>query len=224
VAVSAAQAKKAYKGLAMEGLIARWYTRNTGRSIDQFKKEAQDIARRLPAGGDVLEVAPGPGFLAIELARLGPYRIVGLDVSKSFVRIATENAARAGVDVRFLEGNASAMPFAAGSFDFVYCRAAFKNFSEPVAALNEMYRVLRVGGAAVIHDLRRDASPQEIKASVGEMGLGWFNALLTRWIFKHMLLKRAYAAEDFRHMAGETPFPACEIACDKISVVVTLGK
>jgi 2-polyprenyl-3-methyl-5-hydroxy-6-metoxy-1,4-benzoquinol methylase len=41
----------------------------------------------------VLEVAPGPGFLAIELAKLGPYRIVGLDISETFVRIAADEAA-----------------------------------------------------------------------------------------------------------------------------------
>ena len=76
----------------------------------------------------------GPGFLAIELARLGSYRITGLDISKSFVRIATENAIKAGVEVTFREGNASSMPFESDSFDFVYCRAAFKNFSEPVQA------------------------------------------------------------------------------------------
>src|SRR5262249_58081895 len=122
-----------------------------------FRKEAQEIARRLPDGGDVLEVAPGPGFLAIELAKLGPYRVVGLDISRSFVRIATDNAARAGVPVTFREGNASAMPLASDSFDLVYCRAAFKNFSEPVAALAEMQRVLRPGGTAVINALRGDA-------------------------------------------------------------------
>ena len=38
-----------------------------------------------------------------------------------------------------------------------------------------MYRVLKPGGEAVIHDLRRDASPEAIKAAVKEMGLGWFN-------------------------------------------------
>jgi ubiquinone/menaquinone biosynthesis C-methylase UbiE len=221
--VSTAQPKKAYKGWAMEGLIARWYSRNTGKSIEPFKKEAQEIAYQLPNGSAVLEVAPGPGFLAIELAKLGSYRIVGLDISKSFVRIATENATKAGVEVTFREGNASAMPFESDSFDFVYCRAAFKNFSEPVQAIHEMYRVLKPGGKAVIHDLRRDASPDAIQAAVKEMGLGWLNALLTRRIL-HWLRKRAYSQDDFRQMVGETPFRTSEINCDLIGVIVTLRK
>jgi ubiquinone/menaquinone biosynthesis C-methylase UbiE len=221
--MSTAQQKKAYRGLAMEGLIARWYARNTGRNLEEFRKAAQEIARRVPGGSDVLEVAPGPGFLAIELARLGPFRIVGLDISKSFVRIATENAARAGVSVTFLQGNASSMPFEPDSFDFVYCRAAFKNFSEPVEAIREMYRVLRPGGEAMIHDLRQDASSEEIRAAVREMGLGWFNALMTRWIL-HWLRKRAYSQDDFRRMAGQTPFGTCEINCDGIGLQVSLRK
>jgi ubiquinone/menaquinone biosynthesis C-methylase UbiE len=207
----------------MEGLVARWYARNTGRRMEPFRKEAQAVARQLPGGGAVLEVAPGPGFLVIELARLGPYRIVGLDISRSFVRIATENAARAGVEVTFREGNASSMPFEADSFDFVYCRAAFKNFSEPIQALQEMYRVLRPGGKAVIHDLRRDASAEEIRAAVQEMGLGWLDSLLTRRILR-WLRKRAYTQDDFRQMVGETPFRTNEITCDGIGLEVSLGK
>ena len=115
--MSITQQKKAYKRLAMEGLVARWYSSNTGKNIEEFKKAAQDTAHRVPSGNDVLEVAPGPGFLAIELAKLGSYRIVGLDISKSFVRIATENATNAGVEVTFREGNASSMPFESNSFD-----------------------------------------------------------------------------------------------------------
>ncbi len=213
--------QKAYKGWAMEGLIARWYARNTGKSSEQFRKEAQAIAQQLPSGSAVLEVAPGPGFLAIELAKLGSYRIIGLDISKSFVRIATENAARAGVEVTFREGNASSMPFESNSFDFVYCRAAFKNFSEPVQAIKEMYRVLKPGGQAVIHDLRRNATPEAIKAAVKEMGLGWFDSLLTRWILR-WLRKRAYSQEEFRQMAGETPFRTVEIKGDLIGAEIIL--
>jgi ubiquinone/menaquinone biosynthesis C-methylase UbiE len=221
--MSTAQQQKPYKGLAMEGLIARWYTRNTGKSIEPFRKAAQDIACQLPAGSAVLEVAPGPGFLAIELAKLGSFHIVGLDISKSFVRIATENASKAGVEVTFREGNASSMPFESDSFDFIYCRAAFKNFSAPVQALHEMYRVLKRGGKVVIHDLRRDASPENIDTAVEEMGQGWLNSLLTRRILR-WLRKRAYSQDDFRQLVGQTPFGACEIRCDGIGMEVSLRK
>src|SRR5919197_2162721 len=91
--------RKPYKGLAMEGPIARWYAKNTGRDTRGYRKTAGALAERLAPGSAVLEVAPGPGYLAIELARLGAYQITGLDISHSFVRIATENARRAGVAI-----------------------------------------------------------------------------------------------------------------------------
>jgi ubiquinone/menaquinone biosynthesis C-methylase UbiE len=219
-----AKPKKPYKGISMEGFLARWYARITGKDLTEFRKLAENLARKLPEGADVLEVAPGPGYLAVELARLGPYRVVGLDISNSFVQMAAENAAKAGVQVKFRHGNASAMPFEPDSFDLVVCRAAFKNFSEPVEALNEMYRVLKPGGRAVVIDLRRDASLEAINAHVKGMGLGWFNSLLTKWAFKHMLLKRAYSEEEFRQMAAQTPFKGCDIRRDLIGLEVSLAK
>ena len=141
--------RKGYKGLGMEGAVARWYARTTGNSIEQFRKEARTLAGQLSEGGSILEVAPGPGFLAIELAKLGDYQVVGLDISKTFVELATENARKAGVQVAFQLGNAAAMPFDSDSFDLIVCRAAFKNFSEPVRALTEMYRVLKPGRKGV---------------------------------------------------------------------------
>lgn len=216
--------KKPYIGLSMEGMIARWYAKNTGRDLGEFRKLAEVVASQVSAGASILEVAPGPGYLAIELAKLGAYRIVGLDISKSFVSMAAENARKAGVAVTFLHGNASAMPLDAATFDFIVCRAAFKNFSEPVEALNEMYRVLRVGGKALIIDLRRDASPEAVRSCVKEMRLGFFNALLTRFTFKHMLLKRAYSQEQFREMATRTPFTTCTIELDPLGLQVSLVK
>jgi ubiquinone/menaquinone biosynthesis C-methylase UbiE len=222
--VTTVQQQKAYKGWAMEGLIARWYAQNTGKMIDQYQKAAHDVAARLTSGSRVLEVAPGPGYFAIELARLGSYHIVGLDISHSFVRIATENAKATGALVEFRQGNASSMPFEPNSFDFIYCRAAFKNFAEPIEAINEMYRVLSPGGTAVISDLRKDASPGEINAAVRAMKLGWINALLTRRIFKHVLLKRAHLPDDFRRMASQTPFGLCAVKPESIGMEVLFRK
>jgi ubiquinone/menaquinone biosynthesis C-methylase UbiE len=147
-----------------------------------------------------------------------------LDISETFVRIAADNARRAGVDVEFRQGNASSMPFDSGSFDFIYCRAAFKNFAEPVRAINEMHRVLKPHGKAVIFDLRKDAPASEIDAAVEEMGLGRINSVLTKWIFKHMLLKRAYLQEEFGRMVSQTPFAACETKVISIGLEVSLHK
>ena len=175
-------------------------------------------------GSRILEVAPGPGFLAIELARLGRYQVVGLDISKTFVELATENARKAGVDVAFHRGNAASMPFEPDSFDLIVCRAAFKNFSEPVRALAEMHRVLKPGGKAFIFDLRPDASPADIAAAVDGMKLGWLNALITRLTFKHMLLKRAHSKESFRQMVAQTPFKTCTFREDSIGHEIALTK
>src|SRR5215471_5223804 len=157
--------QKGYKGLAMEGIVARWYARirRSGRQIEDWRKQAAQLTGGLPDGADVLEVAPGPGYFAIEMARLNRFHVTGLDISHTFVEIARENARQAGVSVNFQQGNASDMPFAEGSFDFIVCQAAFKNFSQPVQAINEMYRVLRVGGIAIIQDMWKDASDATIR-------------------------------------------------------------
>jgi ubiquinone/menaquinone biosynthesis C-methylase UbiE len=119
---------------------------NTGKSLDEVAKLARRIANQLPSGSNVLEVAPGPGYYCIELAKLGDYSITGLDISHTFVDIASKKAVEAQVRVDFRQGNASSMPFADNTFDFLVCRAAFKNFGQPVRALQEMCRVLKPGG------------------------------------------------------------------------------
>jgi len=214
---------KPYRGISIEGLLARWYARSTGKLHPQFRAEAEKLAKQLRPESLVLEIAPGPGYLAIELARLGPFRITGLDISRSFVRMAAENAARAGVSVDFRHGNAAAMPFAAEWFDLIICRAAFKNFSDPAGAIREMHRVLRPSGRAMIIDLNRNATNQAIADEVAKMALGPVDAFLTR-LGLRWLRKRAYTREDFMRMAAESPFGRCDIAEGGIGFEVTMMK
>src|SRR5512142_300305 len=196
---------KAYKGLPMEGVIARWYARSTARDRGRMARAAAVLAPRLTPGARVLEVAPGPGYLAIELARAG-HRVTGLDISRSFVAIATENAARAGVQAVFERGNASAMPFDAGAFDLVVCMAAFKNFADPLGALDEFHRVLRPGGTAAVLDLRKEASLAAIAREVEGMGLSAWNAAVTRFVFRHTLLRSAYRRQEMEALAARSRF------------------
>jgi ubiquinone/menaquinone biosynthesis C-methylase UbiE len=215
---------KAYKGLPMEGFIATWYSKTTRKDLKRHKLMAKRLAEKIPANGKVLEIAPGPGYFCIELAKLGNYQITGLDISKSFVEIARRNAVEAGVKVDFREGNASAMPFKENTFDFTFCQAAFKNFSEPVKAIAEMYRVLRPGGVSVISDLRRDAAPEEIEREIQGMDLGPINQFLVRWTFKNMLLKSAYSVDEIRSMVAQTPFGQCRIDISDVGFEAWLEK
>jgi ubiquinone/menaquinone biosynthesis C-methylase UbiE len=213
-----ATAAKAYKGMGMEGPVARWYEKNTRKDLDEFRKLAGRLGALLPDGGDVLEVAPGPGFLAIEMARSGKLRVTGLDISKTFVELARTNAAQAGMRVDFRAGNASEMPFAQNSFDLLVCRAAFKNFSEPEKALREMRRVLRPGGTGVILDLRRDTPMTEIRRYIDRMGLSAWNRWVTSLTFRFMLLKRAYTKQELEKMMEAIGFAKAEVRSDEIGM------
>lgn len=208
----------------MEGATARWYARLTGKEMEEFRTLARRIAAELPDGARILEVAPGPGYFAIELAKLGHFRITGLDVSHTFVDIARSNSVEAGVAVDFQQGNASALPFDDESFDFLLCRAAFKNFSEPVRALEEMHRVLAVGCRALIIDMRGDASDQSIRDAVDAMHSGPVNRLITRWTFRHMLLKRAYTRDEFARLVAQTKFGSARIEEDPLGFEVSLRR
>ena len=214
--------QKPYRGLPMEGLIANWYNRNTGRDQRRFEAVARAVAETVPPGSRVLEVAPGPGYLAILIAKLARYQVTGLDISGSFVRIAQQKAAQAGVEIDFQQGDAAHMPFSDGSFDHVVCMAAFKNFSDPVGALNEIHRVLKPGSTASIYDLRKDASLQDIDEEVQRMGLSPLNAIFTKWVFRHVLLRTAHRRDDLQRMAGQSRFGRCEIVEDGIGLEMRL--
>ena len=185
-----------------KGPVARWYDHTARRDLAEIKALAARIAALVPANSDILEIAPGPGFLSIELARSG-LNVRAVDISKTFVDIARRHAAAEGVTASFEIGNAAALPVNDSSVDFVVCRAAFKNFSEPVKALTEMRRVLRPGGIALLIDMRRDVSIQEIKSYVHRLGVGWLNRLFMMFVFRTMLIKRAYPVGEIRRMAME---------------------
>jgi ubiquinone/menaquinone biosynthesis C-methylase UbiE len=222
----AARSVKGHRGLAMEGPFARWYAdqRRRGGQIDEWRAQAAHITEGLPEGSRIFEVAPGPGYFAIELARLGRYRVTGLDISHTFVELASRHAREAGLQVEFRQGDASQMPFGDGSFDLIVCQSAFKNFSRPVQALDEMHRVLRPGGTAVIQDMNRRASNAAIEREMSKMGLSPMNAFLTRWTFRLVLRRRAYTREQFERMAAQSDFGGCEVRAEGIGLEVRVTK
>ncbi len=219
-----ADRRPARNDAGMEGLIASWYARQTAHDIDEFKRTAHRIAAYISAGARVLEVAPGPGYLAIEIVKLTGCRLVGLDLSRTFVRMAGKNARRAGVRIDFELGDAADLPFPAESFDFIVCRAAFKNFARPLKALDEMHRVLKAGGMALIIDLRQDFSPQALNDHVSGSGRGAISAAITKLIFNTMLKRRAYTRDSLAELVAQSQFKGGDIRLDPIGFELWLRK
>ena len=209
----------------MEGPVARWYARNrrSGNQLAQYRASAAELTARLADGADILELAPGPGYHAIELARSGRFHVTGVDVSRTMVEIAKENAELAGVQVRFRLGDAADLPVDANSFDLIVCQAAFKNFLHPVEAITEMHRVLRDGGVAVIQDMHKEATSGDIEHEIAGMGMNGINAVMTKAVLSG-LRKRAYTVTEFEQLVDQTPFRTGEVTTDGIGIQVRLTK
>jgi len=207
----------------MEGAGARWYARNTG-SRARIAEQAEEVLAYAPEEGDVLEIAPGPGYLSVELARTGRFAVTAVDISATFVRIAREQAAAAGVDVDVRQGNASDLPFGDATFDFTVCCAAFKNFSDPAGAIAEMHRVLRPGGRALIVDLRPDVTRDAVAADVARMRMGAVNRVITRYVLGSWLARRAHPKGDFVVYARQAGFASWELNETPMSLEVVLHK
>ncbi|MBV9314462.1 MAG: class I SAM-dependent methyltransferase [Pseudonocardia sp.] len=209
----------------IEGPVARWYARirSSKPQLRVYHAQAAELTEGLPDGAHILEVAPGPGFLAIELARLGRFTVTGLDIGRTFVEIASENARKAVVSVDFRHGDVARMPFAAESFDLIICQAAFKNFTRPADALAEMHRVLCAGGTAIIQDLRAEISQTDIAEAVAAMGLSKVNSMMTKLTLT-WLRRRAYSRDRFKRLAAASPFRTYEIRPNGIGIEVKLTK
>jgi SAM-dependent methyltransferase len=97
-------------------------------------------------GQKVLDVACGTGVVAVTAARRGA-RVTALDLTPELLERARENAGIAGVDVDWHEGDIEKLPFADASFDVVVSQFGHIFAPRPDAAIGEMLRVLKPGGA-----------------------------------------------------------------------------
>ena len=111
----------------------------------------------------------------------------------------------------------------ADAFDLLVCRAAFKNFSEPVK------RPRRDEPGAQARRRRPDHRPARRRPARGDrclcraMGLGRFDAFSTRMTLK-WLLRWAHTPDRFRALAAASRFGGCEIVEDSIGMEVRLAK
>jgi ubiquinone/menaquinone biosynthesis C-methylase UbiE len=109
----------------------------------------------------VLDLACGPGFVALEFARHAR-EVVGVDLTAEMLKQARALARREGFqNVTFRRADVKRLPFPDGGFDLVATRASFHHFPQPEQVLTEMARVLKRNGRILISDNTSKNDPEK---------------------------------------------------------------
>ena len=107
----------------------------------------------LRPGAQVLSVGCGPGMILRQVCSLdNSIHATGIDLSAGRVQAAIQKNT-ADSRLKFVQGDAHAMPFPADSFDLVYARMLFEYLAEKERAAAEMVRVCKAGGTVMFQDL-----------------------------------------------------------------------
>jgi ubiquinone/menaquinone biosynthesis C-methylase UbiE len=112
-----------------------------------LRTHAAFIEPWLKSGFQVLDCGCGPGAISVGLATaVGPSgQVTGIDLAESQIAIAQ---ARSTANLNFQVGSVYELPFDDNSFDVVFSHALFEHLARPIAAIQEIHRILRPGGVA----------------------------------------------------------------------------
>ena len=98
-------------------------------------------AAEIRPGVTLLDVATGPGSLALEATKLGMI-CTGVDLSPGMIHLAEKS----NPGIAFRVADVEHLPFADASFDAVVCNFGLGHFPYPEASVAECVRVLKSGG------------------------------------------------------------------------------
>jgi SAM-dependent methyltransferase len=126
---------------AGNGAKRRWLRERRRRKVGRAYDMALEIARVIPRGSEVLDVGCGNGYIAHHLSAMLGTSVTGIDVADS---------TDAPIDYRQYDGREFPAPDA--SFDAVVSAYVLHHAQDVHLMLEEMKRVLRPGGLAIIYE------------------------------------------------------------------------
>src|SRR5438309_1098172 len=144
-----------------EGLKARLKATWMAGDYDRFSRYMEHGARifyeqlDIPAGCQLLDVACGSGQVALWAARVG-VKAKGVDIAPNLIQRAQARAKAEGLNARFMEGDAEALPFEDASFDVVTSLVGAMFAPRPELVARELLRVCSPGGAIAMGNWTRE--------------------------------------------------------------------
>jgi demethylmenaquinone methyltransferase/2-methoxy-6-polyprenyl-1,4-benzoquinol methylase len=110
-----------------------------------------------PSGARAVDLATGTGDIAFALSKAGA-DVVGVDVTLRMIQLANLKKDDGQRAPSFMVGDMTALPFQRASFDVVTAGYGLRNVPDLRAAIDEIHRVLKPGGAALSLDFNRPSN------------------------------------------------------------------
>lgn len=128
-------------------LKATWEAGDFAEIAKGIESTAEAFVERLniQPGMKVLDVACGSGNLAVIAAKKGA-EVTGIDIADNLIEAAKQRAAAEGLEIKFEQGDAEAMPYADESFDLVMTMFGAMFAPRPDVTAAELLRVCKPGG------------------------------------------------------------------------------
>ena len=124
-----------------------------GRKIALMETRLASLS--IAGGGRGLDLGCGHGWYALDMAARG-WRMDGCDLTPGQVAAARDNAQRQGRALNFAVASVDGLPYADGSFDFVYSVNVLHHVTDEAVrakAWQEIVRVLKPGGVFLLHEM-----------------------------------------------------------------------
>jgi len=106
------------------------------------------------SGQNIIEVGCAGGVFCHKIKKYVPdVKITGLGLDTGYIEYAKAKTAELGLDCEFVNGDATAMPFADNTFDLCYSHTVVEHIPHK-PFFSEQYRVLKPGGKIVVLSVR----------------------------------------------------------------------
>lgn len=180
---------------------------NMVSSSEVFQRHYQLIAEDILnycSEGRMLDIGTGPGWILEKLHQATPnIELVGLDISPSMIAKAKKNMADLGLanKIQIEQGDVRKIPFQDSSFDVVLSTGSLHHWKKPLEGIDEIYRVLKPGGHALLYDIVSD-TPKSVMQKAKEE----FGNLKMFLLWLHAFEEPFYSHAKFELLAESTHF------------------
>ncbi|MCL0078846.1 class I SAM-dependent methyltransferase [Dehalococcoidia bacterium] len=172
----------------LEEILTGWSAKSAFLYLSRYEKVVE-LINDTPSvtGAKILDVGCGDGYLLERVRKnlaLHNENLFGVDISSNRIKFAK----RRNKDIPLFVADAENLPFKDGMFDLVMCTATLEHLFHPINGINEITRVLRSGGKAII------STPSKHMTFLSVNPLTWFEAILS--IFLPWVLPKFHNLEE----------------------------